>query len=401
MPRVVCARCRRPETVCYCRHITSLDTVTRVVLLQHPREHDVAIGTARMASLCLANAELHVGVHWRGSTALARAFSDSNRPPVLLYPGVGAIDVVRHPPPGPVTLVVVDGTWWQTKKVVRENPELAALPRYAFTPPSPSEYRIRKEPDETCVSTIEALVHVLGALEGKPARFQALLTPFRAMIDAQIECEKRFHGGRVRHEKKTPKPARSRVPTPLRDRYGDLVCVVGEANAWPYRCRQRDVVYADELVHWVARRVSTGEAFEYVVAPTTPMAPRTPLHVGLPVELLAQGGTLSNLIDQWRRFVRDTDLICSWGRYGTGLFARSGGYLPPSRVDLRGVARVFAKSKVGTLEDFAASIGLPAASPSTEGRAGGRGSVRLDQVTEIARHFMEHDWERDGRIDKI
>ena len=46
--RAVCARCRRPERVCYCRHLTSIETTTRIVLLQHPRERRVAIGTARM-----------------------------------------------------------------------------------------------------------------------------------------------------------------------------------------------------------------------------------------------------------------------------------------------------------------------------------------------------------------
>src|ERR1700733_779776 len=90
-PRVVCDRCRRPASVCYCAHLTSIPTATRVVLLQHPRERDVPIGTARMASLCLPNAEIHVGVRWSGSTALARAISDPARPAVLLYPGEGAI----------------------------------------------------------------------------------------------------------------------------------------------------------------------------------------------------------------------------------------------------------------------------------------------------------------------
>ena len=79
-------RCFRPESVCYCRHLTSIETRTRVVLLQHPRERDVAIGTARMASLCLPQAEIHVGVHWRGTSVLSRALSDPERPAVLLYP---------------------------------------------------------------------------------------------------------------------------------------------------------------------------------------------------------------------------------------------------------------------------------------------------------------------------
>ena len=176
-PRAVCLRCRRPRSSCYCELIPSLDTTTRVVLLQHPRERDMPIGTARMANLSLPNSELHVGIDWQRSSALLTAISDPLRPALLLYPGDESIDVDQQPPVGPVTLVVVDGTWSQAKKMIRENPILNRLPRFTFQPPNPSEYRIRREPKPHCVSTIEALVFALGALEGEPERFRALLLP--------------------------------------------------------------------------------------------------------------------------------------------------------------------------------------------------------------------------------
>src|SRR5262249_54222242 len=128
VPREICSTCWRPASVCYCRFITQLTTKTRVVILQHPRERDVPINTARIAALCLPNAELHVGVAWPDGSH----WNDPDRPAALLYPGEGAIDVETSPPKGPITLVVVDGTWWQAKKLVRVNPALAALPRYAF-----------------------------------------------------------------------------------------------------------------------------------------------------------------------------------------------------------------------------------------------------------------------------
>jgi DTW domain-containing protein len=382
-PRAVCGRCRRPESVCYCRHVTTLETKTRVVLLQHPRERDVAIGTAHMASLCLAGAELHVGVSFGGLPALARALSDPARPAILLYPGEGAIDVVANPPEGPVTLVVVDGTWWQARKVVRQNPELAALPRYTFRPPRPSEYRIRREPQDDYVSTIEALVHVLGVLEGDRERFEALLTPFRAMIDTQLACQQRFHGARVRHAKKALKTTRPRIPALLCDRGEDLVCVVGEANAQPYCARANGVPYEDELVHWVAYRVSTGETFDFVVAPKNPLAPRTTSYIGLSESELAAGGTMDGLTAAWRAFVRDTDVVCSWGRYATALFAASDAHLPPARLDLRQVARVSTSAKVGTLDELVERVGVAPTAPL----AGGRAGRRLAQVVEVARYF--------------
>ncbi|HEY0193979.1 MAG TPA: tRNA-uridine aminocarboxypropyltransferase, partial [Kofleriaceae bacterium] len=176
-PRAMCDRCRRPMRVCYCTALPRLETRTRVVILQHPRERDMPIGTARMASLCLPRSELHVGVRWADNPALARAIGDPARPAILLYPGPGARDILREPPAGPVTLVVVDGTWSQAKSVVRDNPILQTLPRYAFATPEPSQYRIRREPRAEYVSTIEALMYVLGALEGEPERFRSLLDP--------------------------------------------------------------------------------------------------------------------------------------------------------------------------------------------------------------------------------
>ena len=117
--RPVCLRCRRPASVCYCATLTTIDTATRIVILQHPRERDMPIGTARMATLCLPRASLHVGVAWDESPELRAALADAARPPILLYPAQGARDILTDPPKGPVTLVVVDGTWSQAKMIVR------------------------------------------------------------------------------------------------------------------------------------------------------------------------------------------------------------------------------------------------------------------------------------------
>ena len=160
--RVVAGRLR----VCYCAALPTLATRTRIVILQHPRERDMPIGTARMAQLCLPEAELHVGIRWGESAAFATRDQRSGAAgdPAVARARPRATSS-RDPPLGPVTLVVVDGTWSQAKTVVRDNPCLQALPRYAFATPEPSQYRIRKEPRAEYVSTIEALMHVLGVLE--------------------------------------------------------------------------------------------------------------------------------------------------------------------------------------------------------------------------------------------
>ena len=337
------------------------------------------IGTARMASLCLPNSELHIGTDWNSSQALLRAVSDPQRPALLLYPSEDASEMAQRTPPCPVTLVVVDGTWSQTKKMLRQNTVLGRLPRVAVQPSHPSEYRIRREPRPDCVSTIEALMFVLGKLEGQPDRFFALLEPFRWMIDRQIEQRKLNRTLPSRHVIQK-KPRQLSVPLEFRDRKDDIVCVVGEANAWPWRAAGARTAYPDELVHWVAKRISTGELFEGIVAPRNPLAPNTTKHVALTTEELLSGGTIDELLARWQGFVRHSDILCSWGCYATGLLAASGGYLPSLRFDLRALAKDLLKRNIGTLERFLASIdACPCTSP-TRGRAG----VRLGQLAHIA-----------------
>lgn len=362
-PRPTCPRCRRPLRVCYCAALTTIETATRIVILQHPRERDVAIGTARMAALCLPRASVHVGVRWEGSDVLDAIARDTTRRAVLLYPGPGAGDVLADPPRGPTTLVVIDGTWAQAKTIVRENPALAALPRYAFTPPEPSEYRIRKEPAAACVSTLEALVHALGAIEGDPQRFRDLLRPFRAMVDAQIAA--RADAGRARFCRPREHVRRDGPLDVLRRRFADVVCVAAEANLV-----QGGGANAEELVHWVARRAATGETFDAVARPDLPLGARTTLHIRVGEDRLRAGGSRAELVEAFARWLRPGDVVCSWGPYAPRLFAQSGGALPGARVDARTVARRLAGGTTGTLVAYASRFGRGAAESVPEGRAG-------------------------------
>jgi len=394
-PRERCLRCRRPASACYCAHVPRLETRTRVVILQHPRERDVAIGTARMASLCLPEATLHVGATWGEHAGLAAALRDPDRPAILLYPGPDARDILVDPPAGPVTLVVVDGTWSQAKNVVRDNPVLAALPRYAFAAPEASEYRIRKEPQVEYVSTIEALMHVLGALEGDPARFRALLAPFRAMVDHQLT----FQGSKRRRTAKPPRPPR--LPPAL---LGDVVVVTGESNAWPYRDgdherglgeqrepngvgalpaspvgRGRSPLGNDELVQLALHRLG-GETISVVLAPARALSPTTTFHTALSEDRLRAGGTRADLEAALAAFVRPTDIVCAWGHHATNLYFEGGGdVLPAVGVDLRAAAQRYHHAKLGSLERYANTYG--ASPPLCEGRAGRRLAMLADIVT--------------------
>ena len=365
-PRPICARCRRPQKVCYCAALPRLETRTRVVILQHPRERDMPIGTARMATLALAGAELRVGMRWTGDD-LADVLGDPARPPILLYPGPGARDIFAEPPPGPVTLVCVDGTWSQARGLVNRSPALQALPRYAFVAPEKSHYRIRKEPDDAYVSTIEALMHVLGVLEQDPQRVRALLAPFHAMVDAQLAAQASAPRRMSYRTPRVAQPARSRTPPFVRDRWSDLVCVVAEANAWP-RSRGAAPSAPDELVHLTLHRPSTGETLSRIAAPRGALAPSAEFHTELAAAELAAGAPLADVIADAARWIRASDLICAWGHYSPELWRASGGDVPAERVDLRHAAQQLEHVKLGSLEDHTRALAPPTLAPGRAGR---------------------------------
>ncbi len=198
MSRVQCPRCLRPQTHCLCPLIPSLDSRTRVLLLQHPSEVNHALNTARLAALGLTNAELIVGEVFADLPTLLKRPGYQAR---LLFPADDAQPMQAYDASDePLLLVVPDGTWRKARKMLHLNPLLAALPRVTLAQGAVSRYRVRKAPGPGALSTIEAIVQALQTLEA-PASFEPLLKPFEALIEGQIaamgqETFQRNHGDR-------------------------------------------------------------------------------------------------------------------------------------------------------------------------------------------------------------
>ena len=183
--RETCYGCFKPSFLCLCGRVRRVANRTRITILQHPRERFHAIGTARIARLGLTNSAL----------LLPRAVAPrSLRIPVdltpgsaLLFPGGSARELAElEPAELPRGLVVLDGTWSQARKLLRENPSLGDLPRVKLSPASPSRYRIRKEPRGNYVSTVEAIVQALALIEPETPGLDGLIDLFETMIDEQI-----------------------------------------------------------------------------------------------------------------------------------------------------------------------------------------------------------------------
>ncbi|MBK3867682.1 DTW domain-containing protein [Pseudomonas stutzeri] len=181
MSRPRCPRCLRPSSLCLCTLIPALDNRTQILILQHSSEASHALNTARLAALGLRNAELRVGECFEDD-------ADGTRPSYLLFPGEDAVPLGNLVGTvQPVRLIVPDGTWRKARKILHVNPWLAALPRVALPAGLTSRYRLRKAPMPGALSTIEAIVAALDILES-PRRFDALLRPFDALIEGQIDA---------------------------------------------------------------------------------------------------------------------------------------------------------------------------------------------------------------------
>jgi DTW domain-containing protein YfiP len=378
-PRASCPGCARPVSVCLCADIVRVPTKTRVVILQHPRESDVPIGTARLAELALPNAERLVGVDFSESLRVRELLADTAAPPILLYPGEGARDLALEPPKGPVTLIVLDGTWWQSKKLLKKNAALARLPRYAFAPSEPSRYRIRREPEAHCVSTIEAIAEALSYLERDRTRFRALLEPFDAMVEHQLRFIER--GGAPRHVKKPRTERKPRFPLALGERAACLVVGYGEANAWP---RGTPLGDGSELVHVALERVLSGERFEAFIAPRRPLSPSFTHHTGISAGRVLSGESFESFLERWNGFLQKDSVLAGWGVFWSEALRREGARMP-ERIDLRLLARRALPTRPGDVEACAAQFGASTERPFAVGRTGRRLAAALDVARALVR----------------
>ena len=378
--REVCLRCRRPRSVCWCDAVTQVPSQTHVVFIQHPREAKVPISTCRMAHLSLPNSELHVGLTAVGNPALEALCAKGGV--AVLFPSESATDVDALASP-PETLIVVDGTWSNAKKVVEKCPLLSRLPRLKFFPDQPGNYRIRKEPEAHCLATIEATAFVLGRLEKAPTRFTPILTAFDAMVEKQLGYISDTAASSRHQNRKKKNTVKIDPVAVLRDR--ELVVVFGEANAWPMTDPLRPLPDDTELVQLVAERLSTGERFERLLKPIRPLGPRVPQHLDLSAAEIERADARAEVIAAWKQFIRPGDLQLGWGRFCRDLLEDEGA-VPEEYLNLRSVLSRLVDGPPGSVELLAQSLGasLP------EGR--GRALRRLNSLAFVTRAAL------DGRV---
>lgn len=151
-------------------------SATRVVVVRHYREEERSSNTARFAALVLPNCTVHA---WSPEERFVAP--ELSLPLRVLHPAasreLSAADAGA-------TLLVPDGTWPQTIRMLRREPLLADATPVRLPPGAPSIYRLRKAP-EGRLSTYEAIARAIALLEGVELE-EPLLDALRIIVDRTL-----------------------------------------------------------------------------------------------------------------------------------------------------------------------------------------------------------------------
>jgi DTW domain-containing protein YfiP len=211
--RPVCAHCLRAQSACICQWCRPVPHAVDVVLLQHPLEVANAKGTARLLHMSLPHSRLVTGEVFDEATLQALLFAPFDlqdeaalpKQALLLYPDTpqdaaqgGSVPPALAPhllrDPAQLRLIVLDGTWRKSRKMLYQNPLLQRLPRLALRDTPTSRYLIRKAHRPDQLSTLEATCVALAQLDGQAAPFVPLLAAFDGFVAQQLQRP----GGAVR-----------------------------------------------------------------------------------------------------------------------------------------------------------------------------------------------------------
>ncbi|XP_071757864.1 tRNA-uridine aminocarboxypropyltransferase 2 [Centroberyx gerrardi] len=209
--RPTCVRCRRPQKVCLCPFLPlhPLEVSTCLYIVQHPAEESRVLRTVPLLAACLPPGKCNVLVGRRFNEEkhpdLAAVCRDSRT--LILYPGPKAqnleelaqnqggqedqeVDAVRH------NIIIIDGTWSQAKYMFLRNSLLHLPKQVQLSKALSSQYVIRTQPSNICLSTLECAAVALSILERDDDIQEVLLRPLRALCSFQLQ-----HGAQVHHSK--------------------------------------------------------------------------------------------------------------------------------------------------------------------------------------------------------
>lgn len=199
-----------------CEHVHSLDTETKFVILMHPKEFKkVKNGTGHLTHLALQNSELFIGIDFTNHNIINEIIASHNS--FILYPSKDAINLSTTNPHAGISpnvnknmaVFIIDSTWACSMKMIRESENLQTLQHISFSSSKLSQFKIKEQPAEYCLSTIESTLCVLELLDKwhveniEALEFERFLNPFEKMVEYQLSHIENSFGNAVRFKERT------------------------------------------------------------------------------------------------------------------------------------------------------------------------------------------------------
>ncbi len=351
-----CYDCFRPRRLCFCHAIPRIDNATEVLILQHMRERFHPFNTARIVRRALQNATLLVD-HNQPMAEATAAFPFGSQAGIL-YPSPDAKVLSELPPEQhPRQLVVIDGTWHHAKTLMRDIATLQRLPRYCLVPQQPSRYRIRREPTETSLSTIEATVQALRTIEPQTVGWTALLQAFDMMVDQQLA--QMGPSNQWRHNARRRSLTNPNFPRVLAEQPQRVIVAYGESTPQHRSAAAVGRAVADRRpILWTAQRPTTGERFRCLIQPPEGLSPTVLQHMQLDAAQFDAAMSLEAFADAWRQFVRRGDILVVY-HMSTARLLSAAGLTLPRCITLKSIQYNGSRPR-GTLEEVMQSMGIEA-----------------------------------------
>ncbi|NXE22978.1 DTWD2 protein, partial [Ardeotis kori] len=203
--RPECGRCSRPQKVCLCPFLPvhPLKVSTCLYIIQHPAEESRVLRTVPLLAACLPPDKCKILVGRRFSEDRYPELATVCRNPdtLILYPGAEAanLEEVAVMSSSPSVMIIIDGTW--RKKYLVCYTELFISVEFAIfqvqlKPDISSQYVIRTQPTNTCLSTLECAAVALTIMEKNKSIQETILRPLQALCTFQLQ-----HGAQIHHSK--------------------------------------------------------------------------------------------------------------------------------------------------------------------------------------------------------
>ena len=165
-----------PKKTCICDLAINVDSYTQLIIWQHPQEEKHPKGTAQLLHMCMRNSIIH-----RGEKLSSVDLGIDKGNCSLLYPIDDNTPALTEEIFAPKQLLIIDGTWRKSRRIIHENPWLLALPRITL-PEKTRNYRIRKSESVHQLSTFEAGVLAIDLVEKTNHFENALASVFEKFV---------------------------------------------------------------------------------------------------------------------------------------------------------------------------------------------------------------------------